>query len=103
MGSSSPVRTHRVSVYVQHFKCNLGMIRSHYPLINNWLKNLYFNIPGFRETTNFEHIKDNVGPSECANCAVQQTLMEYSIPKVMQILTHSKSRLSVQFLTLKKE
>lgn len=48
------------TVYVQHFKCNLGMIRSHYPVTNNWLKNLYYNVPGFRETTDFKHIKENV-------------------------------------------
>ncbi|KAI9837439.1 MAG: hypothetical protein M1837_002961 [Sclerophora amabilis] len=46
-------------VYVQHFKCNLGMVRSHYPLLNRWMKNLYWNVPGFKETTNFKHIKEN--------------------------------------------
>ena len=44
-------------VYVQHFKCNIGMIRSHYPNIHNWVRLLYWKIPGFQETTNFEHIK----------------------------------------------
>ncbi|EMG48881.1 putative glutathione s-transferase [Candida maltosa Xu316] len=44
-------------VYVQHFKCNIGMIRTHYPYIHNWLRLLYWKIPGFQETTNFEHIK----------------------------------------------
>lgn len=48
------------TVYVQHFKCNIGTIRHDYPVINNWLKNLYWNVPGFRETTNFKHIKENV-------------------------------------------
>lgn len=47
------------TVYVQHFKCNLGTIRHDYPQINNWLKNLYWNVPGFRETTDFRHIKEN--------------------------------------------
>ncbi|KAF2232202.1 hypothetical protein EV356DRAFT_505607 [Viridothelium virens] len=46
-------------VYVQHFKCNLGMIRHDYPVIHNWLKNLYWNHESFRETTNFKHIKEN--------------------------------------------
>ena len=46
-------------VYVQHFKCNLGMIRHDYPQVNNWLKNLYWNVEGFRETTDFRHIKEN--------------------------------------------
>ena len=48
------------TVYVQHFKCNLGTIRHDYPQINNWLKNLYWNHPAFKETTNFKHIKENV-------------------------------------------
>lgn len=49
------------TIYVQHFKCNLGTIRHDYPLLNEWLKNLYWNVPGFKETTDFKHIKDNVG------------------------------------------
>jgi glutathionyl-hydroquinone reductase len=48
------------TVYVQHFKCNLGTIRHEYPNINNWLKNVYWNVPGFRESTDFRHIKENV-------------------------------------------
>lgn len=44
-------------VYVQHFKCDLGTIRHNYPLINKWLKNLYWNNDAFKLTTNFEHIK----------------------------------------------
>ncbi|KAI3403212.1 ECM4 [Candida oxycetoniae] len=44
-------------VYVQHFKCNIGMIRTEYPYIHNWLRLLYWKIPGFQETTNFDHIK----------------------------------------------
>jgi glutathionyl-hydroquinone reductase len=48
-------------VYVQHFKCNLGTIRANYPVTYEWLKNLYWNVKGFRETTDFRHIKENVG------------------------------------------
>lgn len=48
------------TVYVQHFKTNLGTIRHDYPVLNNWLKNLYWNVSGFRETTDFKHIKENV-------------------------------------------
>ncbi|CCX07385.1 Similar to Glutathione S-transferase omega-like 2; acc. no. O94524 [Pyronema omphalodes CBS 100304] len=44
-------------VYVQHFKTNLKMIRHDYPNIEKWLRHLYWDIPAFRETTNFEHIK----------------------------------------------
>ncbi|ORY25172.1 glutathione S-transferase [Naematelia encephala] len=46
-------------VYVGHFKCNLGTIRHNYPYINKWLKNLYWNNPAFKDTTNFEHIKEH--------------------------------------------
>ncbi|ANB15705.1 Ecm4p [Sugiyamaella lignohabitans] len=44
-------------VYVQHFKCNIEMIRTGYPQIHKWLRNLYWKDPAFKETTNFEHIK----------------------------------------------
>lgn len=44
-------------VYVQHFKTNLKMIRHDYPHIHKWLRHLYWDIPAFKETTNFEHIK----------------------------------------------
>lgn len=47
-------------IYVQHFKCNLGTIRADYPVVHEWLKNLYWNVKGFRETTDFMHIKENV-------------------------------------------
>ncbi|KAF4990234.1 hypothetical protein FGRMN_8594 [Fusarium graminum] len=46
-------------VYVDHFKCNLGTIRGNYPVIHEWLKNLYWNVEGFKETTDFKHIKEN--------------------------------------------
>jgi glutathionyl-hydroquinone reductase len=44
-------------VYVQHFKCNIRDIRSGYPNIHRWVRNLYWNHPAFGETTQFEHIK----------------------------------------------
>lgn len=44
-------------VYVQHFKCNIKDIRSGYPNLHKWLRNLYWNEPAFGETTQFEHIK----------------------------------------------
>jgi putative glutathione S-transferase len=50
-------------IYVQHFKCNLGTIRHDYPVINEWLKNLYWNEKAFNETTNFKHIKENYSKS----------------------------------------
>lgn len=44
-------------VYHQHFKCNIRMIRHDYPNIHRWLRLLYWKIPGFRDTTDFQHIK----------------------------------------------
>ncbi|KAJ9148884.1 Ubiquitin-activating enzyme E1 [Pleurostoma richardsiae] len=46
-------------VYVQHFKCNIRDIRSGYPHIHKWLRNLYWNVPAFKDTTNFLHIKSH--------------------------------------------
>jgi putative glutathione S-transferase len=40
-------------VYYVHFKCNWGMIRHDYPNIHRWLKNLYWNYPAFKDTTDF--------------------------------------------------
>lgn len=48
-------------VYHQHMKCNLGMIRHDYPVLHTYLQNLYWSVPGFKETTKFDHIKENVG------------------------------------------
>jgi len=48
------------TVYAQHFKTNLGSIRHDYPVLNNWLKGLYWRVPGFKESTDFKHIKENV-------------------------------------------
>ncbi|KAK3712233.1 hypothetical protein LTR37_009095 [Vermiconidia calcicola] len=47
------------TVYVVHFKCNLGTIRHTYPVLHNWLKNMYWNHKAFVDTTDFNHIKDN--------------------------------------------
>lgn len=46
-------------VYVQHFKCNIRDIRSGYPYLHAWVRNLYWKHPeSFGEgTTNFVHIK----------------------------------------------
>ncbi|KAB5572416.1 glutathione S-transferase [Coniochaeta sp. 2T2.1] len=46
-------------VYVQHFKCNIRDIRSGYPATHKWMRNLYWNVAAFRETTNFLHIKNH--------------------------------------------
>ncbi|RDW86930.1 putative cell wall organization protein/glutathione transferase (Gto3) [Aspergillus mulundensis] len=47
------------TVYVQHFKCNLGTIRHDYPVLSNWLKGMYWDVPAARESTDFKHIKEN--------------------------------------------
>jgi putative glutathione S-transferase len=47
------------TVYVQHFKCNLGTLRHDYPILNNWLTNLYHHHAEFKETTDFRHIREN--------------------------------------------
>lgn len=44
-------------VYVGHFKCNIRTIRDGYPAIHLWLRKLYWKIPAFKDTCNFEHIK----------------------------------------------
>jgi glutathionyl-hydroquinone reductase len=46
-------------VYVQHFKCNIRDIRSGYPHLHQWMRNLYWNHPAFKDTTNFLHIKNH--------------------------------------------
>lgn len=51
-------------VYVQHFKCNVRDIRSGYPAIHRWLRRLYWDVPAFRETTQFEHIKKHYTKSQ---------------------------------------
>ncbi|KAM3424515.1 hypothetical protein BST61_g6518 [Cercospora zeina] len=45
------------AVYVQHFKCNIRDIRSGYPNLHKWMKELYWKVPAFGETTEFTHIK----------------------------------------------
>jgi putative glutathione S-transferase len=46
-------------VYVQHFKCNIADIRSGFPFLHKWVRHLYWDVPAFRETTQFEHIKNH--------------------------------------------
>ncbi|KAI9815713.1 MAG: hypothetical protein M1827_002109 [Pycnora praestabilis] len=47
------------TIYVQHFKLNLGTIRHDYPVLNRYLKHLYWKVEGFRQVTDFMHIKEN--------------------------------------------
>jgi glutathionyl-hydroquinone reductase len=46
-------------VYVTFFKCNIRDIRSGYPAIHKWLRHLYWDLPAFRDTTDFFHIKNH--------------------------------------------
>lgn len=46
-------------VYVQHFKCNIADIRSGFPALHRWMRNLYWNVPAFKDSTNFLHIKNH--------------------------------------------
>ncbi|CAK7198181.1 S-glutathionyl-(chloro)hydroquinone reductase [Sporothrix eucalyptigena] len=46
-------------VYVQHFKCNIRDIRSGYPYIHKWMRNLYWNHPAYKDSTDFMHIKNH--------------------------------------------
>ncbi|KAK2010873.1 glutathione S-transferase [Colletotrichum eremochloae] len=51
-------------VYTFHFKCNIRDIRSGYPRLHTWLRNLYWNVPAFKDTTNFLHIKKGYTKSQ---------------------------------------
>jgi len=77
-------------VYVQHFKCNLGTIRGDYPNLHEWLKNLYWNVNGFKETTDFRHIKENVSSLIRAEKCL---LTAHSIRRATQTSTHMPSLL----------
>ncbi|WVR09770.1 hypothetical protein IAU60_006846 [Kwoniella sp. DSM 27419] len=46
-------------VYYVHFKCNFGLIRHDYPYLHKWMQNLYWKNPAFKDTTDFEHIKEH--------------------------------------------
>ncbi|KAL2038838.1 hypothetical protein N7G274_008360 [Stereocaulon virgatum] len=50
-------------IYQQHFKLMTRSIRHGYPRLGRWLKSIYWNVAGVKETTNFEHIKENYSKS----------------------------------------
>jgi len=68
----SPILTQAQAVYVQHFKCNLRDIRSGYPALHKWVRNLYWDHAAFKDTTDFEHIK-------CHYTRSHQQINPYSI------------------------
>ena len=78
------------TVYVQHFKTNLGIVRHDYPVLNNWLKNLYHNVEGFKESTDFQHIKENVS-CRCGKSIVRLT--RNSTRRAIRISIRCRSRL----------
>ncbi|KAI0730093.1 glutathione S-transferase [Fomitopsis betulina] len=43
--------------YHGNFKCNVRDIRNGYPAIHLWLRKLYWNVPAFKDTCRFDHIK----------------------------------------------
>ena len=51
------------TIYQQHFKLMVKSIRHNYPSLHRWLKNMYWNVTGVQETTNFKHIKENYSKS----------------------------------------
>ncbi|KAH3680401.1 hypothetical protein WICMUC_000332 [Wickerhamomyces mucosus] len=53
-------------VYVQHFKCNIKDIRSGFPYLHKWVREIYWNVPGAKDTVNFDHIKFHYTKSHIA-------------------------------------
>ncbi|KII87773.1 hypothetical protein PLICRDRAFT_42268 [Plicaturopsis crispa FD-325 SS-3] len=53
--------------YVGQFKCNIRTIRDGYPALNSWMKALYWTVPAFKESTDFEHIKTGYYWSSVSN------------------------------------
>jgi putative glutathione S-transferase len=53
-------------VYVQHFKCNIGMIRFDFPYLHDWVRDIYWNYPLIKDTVHFDHIKFHYTKSHIA-------------------------------------
>lgn len=87
------------AVYVQHFKCNLGTIRHDYPVLNAWLRGVHWTVPGFKESTDFKHIKENVG---LVKVRLWVVLTCASIQNRIQVSTRRRSRRWVQCQTLRR-
>lgn len=45
------------AAYHTIFKCNLKMIRHDFPLLDRWLRRLYWRYPAFKDTTRFDCFK----------------------------------------------
>ena len=57
--SNTPLFSLPQPVYVQHFKCNIRDIRSGYPFLHKWMRNLYWNNAAYKDSTDFLHIKNH--------------------------------------------
>jgi len=80
-------------VYVQHFKTNIRDIRSGYPYLHKWLRNLYWDFPAFKDTTQFEHIKKHYTKSHGQINQFQIT----PVGPVPDILGKDEETVSVRF------
>lgn len=49
-------------------KTNIRDIRSGYPYMHKWLRHLYWNVPAFKDTTEFTHIKCHYTKSHTQVC-----------------------------------
>ncbi len=76
-------------VYNGHFKCNLRRIVD-YPILSAYLRNLY-QTPGFKETVDFQHIKNHYYQSQTA---VNPTGIVPIGPIVDLMAPHGRARLS---------
>lgn len=90
------------TVYVQHFKCNLGTIRHDYPVLNNWLKKVYWDVSAAKDSTDFKHIKENVSHFIGSIVMEEFVLMLLSIPRVTMISILKLLRLWVLSLILNR-
>jgi glutathionyl-hydroquinone reductase len=97
-------------VYVQHFKTNIRDIRSGYPAIHKWMRNLYWNVPAFgKETTLFDHIKYHYTRSHkqyvplCLYQAMDllTSIGSTRIPLLLWVLSHIFSDLTRRLLRSK--
>lgn len=66
------------------------MIRSDYPAIHLWMRKLYWNIPAFKDTCRFDHIKDgyytslNFVSSHVGTGMASESLMSFLVGKPLQ-------------------
>lgn len=75
-------------VYYVHFKCNNKMIRE-YKNLSRYLSNLYYNVKAFKDTTNFEHIKEHyyfshlqINPTQIVPMGPRVLVPEIKIEKI---------------------